>query len=48
LLSRGYTEDELKKIAGLNMLRVMRGAEEVSERLSSEYSPSEMLISDFE
>jgi membrane dipeptidase len=48
LLNRGYTEDELKKIAGLNMLRVMRGAEEVSERLSSEYSPSEMLISDFE
>jgi membrane dipeptidase len=48
LLSRGYTEEELKKIAGLNMLRVMRGAEEVSERLNSEYGPSEMLISDFE
>jgi membrane dipeptidase len=48
LLSRGYTEEELKKIAGLNMLRVMRGAEEVSERLRQEHSPSEMLISDFE
>jgi len=48
LLSRGYTEEELEKIAGLNMLRVLRGAEEVSERLRSEREPSEVLISDFD
>ncbi|TVR32051.1 MAG: membrane dipeptidase [Balneolaceae bacterium] len=48
LLRRGYTEDELRKIAGLNMLRVMRGAEEVSERLRSVREPSEVLITDFE
>jgi membrane dipeptidase len=48
LLSRGYTEEELEKIAGLNMLRVMRGMEEVAERLQSERSPSEMLIGDAE
>jgi membrane dipeptidase len=33
LAARGYTEDELLKIAGRNVLRVMREAEEVSERL---------------
>jgi len=44
LLSRGYTEEELEKIAGLNMLRVMRGMEEVAERLQAEEEPSEMLI----
>jgi len=46
LLSRGYTEEELEKIAGLNMLRVMRGMEEVAERLQAEEEPSEMLIGD--
>jgi membrane dipeptidase len=48
LLSRGYTEEELEKIAGLNMLRVLRGVEEVSERLRSEREPSEVLITDFD
>ena len=48
LLMRGYTEEELKKIAGLNMLRVMRGAEEVSKRLKQEHGPSEVLITDFD
>jgi len=46
LLRRGYSEEDLEKIAGLNMLRVMRGAEEVSERLREDRGPSEMLISD--
>ncbi|MEX2435947.1 MAG: dipeptidase, partial [Balneolaceae bacterium] len=36
LLKRGYTDEELKKIAGLNALRVMRSVEDVSERLRSE------------
>lgn len=48
LLARGYTPEELRKIAGLNMLRVMREAEEVSARLRSEQTPSEVLISDFD
>lgn len=47
MLKRGYSEEDLKKIAGLNMLRVLRGAEEVSERLRAEREPSEVLISDF-
>jgi membrane dipeptidase len=46
LLRRGYSEEDLEKIAGLNMLRVLRGAEKVSERLRQEREPSEMLITD--
>lgn len=46
LLRRGYSEEDLEKIAGLNMLRVMKGAEEVSERLRTEREPSEMIITD--
>jgi len=48
LLRRGYTEAELEKIAGLNMLRVLREAEAVAERLQVERGPSEVLITDFE
>lgn len=36
LLSRGYTEEELKKIAGLNALRVMEDVEEVARELENE------------
>ncbi|HVM50421.1 MAG TPA: dipeptidase [Candidatus Acidoferrum sp.] len=36
LLRRGYTEEEVKKVAGLNLLRVMREAEKVSARLQSQ------------
>jgi membrane dipeptidase len=48
LLRRGYSEEDLQKIAGLNMLRVMRDAEDVSARLRSEREPSEVLITDFD
>jgi membrane dipeptidase len=48
LLKRGYSEEELRKIAGENMLRVLRGVEETAERLRQEREPSEVLISDFE
>jgi membrane dipeptidase len=48
LLKRGYSAEDLRKIAGLNMLRVMRDAEEVSLQLRMEYEPSEVLISDFD
>jgi len=36
LARRGYSKDELKKIAGLNLLRVMREVETVSKRLQGE------------
>lgn len=48
LLRRGYNEEELQKIAGLNMLRVLRGVEETSERLRAEREPSEVRITDFD
>jgi len=35
LLRRGYTDDDVKKIAGRNILRVMRGAEAVSGRVGA-------------
>jgi membrane dipeptidase len=44
LLRRGYKDDEIKKILGLNILRVMRGAEKVSARLQKERAPSPMLF----
>ncbi|MEX1011581.1 MAG: dipeptidase [Balneolaceae bacterium] len=44
LLRRGYTEEELKMIAGRNILRVMREAEQTAERLREEREPSEMRI----
>ncbi len=40
LLRRGYTDDEVKKILGLNVLRVMRAAEKVSRSLQSRRGPS--------
>lgn len=48
LLKRGYTPGELRKIAGLNMIRVLRDAEEVAKRLQQERGPSEVLITDFD
>ena len=47
LLRRGYSEEDLKKIAGLNLLRVMRQAETESQRLRGERGPSEKTIRDF-
>jgi membrane dipeptidase len=35
LLRRGYSDDEIRKIAGRNILRVLRQAEEVSRRIQS-------------
>jgi len=39
LLQRGYSEEDLAKIAGRNVLRVMRRAEETSRRLRREEPP---------
>ena len=35
LIKRGWTDEDLKKLAGLNILRVMRKAEEVAKRLQA-------------
>ena len=40
LRDRGYTDAELQQIAGRNVLRVMRDAEEVADRLQGERQPS--------
>ncbi len=40
LLKRGYSDADVKKILGQNVLRVMREAEKVSKRLQSERGPS--------
>ena len=45
LLSRGYTEPELAMIARGNILRVMREAQGVAERLQAERSPSLATVS---
>ena len=44
LIRRGYTDEQLKGIAGLNILRVMRKAEAVAARLQKERPPSDARI----
>jgi membrane dipeptidase len=44
LLRRGYKDDEVRKIIGGNVLRVMREVERVSKKLQSERGPSTMLF----
>ena len=44
LLRRGYTDQDVKKILGLNILRVMRTAEQVSARLRKQRGPSTATI----
>ena len=39
LLRRGYTDDDIKKIAGRNILRVMRGAEAVRGKAAGDGPP---------
>jgi membrane dipeptidase len=39
LADRGYAEEDLTKIAGRNVLRVMREAEGIAKRLRSEHGP---------
>jgi membrane dipeptidase len=41
LLRRGWSETDVKKVIGLNLLRVMRGAEVAARRLRRERGPSE-------
>ena len=44
LIRRGYTDEQLKGIAGLNVLRVMRKNEAVAARLQKERPPSDVRI----
>ena len=44
LLKRGYSDGDVKKILGLNILRVLRDAEKVSKRLQAERGPSTAII----
>ena len=46
LARRGWTESELKKIAGENFLRVFRDAESVSQRFREEKEPSMLRLSE--
>ncbi|XP_078683288.1 dipeptidase 1-like [Branchiostoma floridae x Branchiostoma belcheri] len=46
LLRRGWTDEQLKKLAGNNFLRVFRKVEEVRDRLQSERPPDEDHISE--
>jgi membrane dipeptidase len=44
LLKRGYQDDDIRKILGLNVLRVMRQAEKVAASLQKTRSPSTATI----
>ncbi|MCI0412133.1 dipeptidase [bacterium] len=44
LLKRGYTKEEVKKVAGLNVLRVMKKTEEVAATLQKEIAPEDRKI----
>jgi membrane dipeptidase len=44
LIRRGYDDEQLEGIAGLNVLRVMRKAEAVAARLQKEKPPSDVRI----
>src|SRR3954464_6628446 len=44
LLKRGYSEDDVTKILGTNVLRVMRQAEQVSKRLQAQRGPSTAIM----
>src|SRR5262245_10861337 len=44
LIRRGWSDDDLKKLAGRNMLRVLRATEQTSGRLRKERQPSTMTI----
>jgi membrane dipeptidase len=44
LIRRGYSDEDIKKVLGLNLLRVMRAAEQVSARLRAERPASTATI----
>jgi membrane dipeptidase len=48
LLRRGYDDDDVRKIAGLNLLRVMRAAEETARELQAATRPCDARIEESE
>ena len=48
LLRRGYSDDDVRAIAGGNVLRVMRGAEAAALRLQATRGPSEATIEELD
>jgi membrane dipeptidase len=48
LLRRGYSEADVRGIAGGNVLRVMRGAEAAAKRIQAERPPSEATIEELD
>jgi membrane dipeptidase len=48
LLRRGWSDEEIKKLAGLNALRVLREAERVAQRLKKERPASDALIEELD
>ncbi|MFG0329066.1 MAG: dipeptidase [Phycisphaerales bacterium] len=48
LFERGYSDEDVKKIIGLNVLRVMRDAEAVAARLQEERPASDALIEELD
>ena len=44
LLARGYSDEDVRKILGKNLLRVMRSAEQTAARLHEERGPSEVIF----
>ena len=48
LFRRGYSDEDVKKVAGLNLLRVFRQAEKVAAGLQRKTVPSEALIEEFD
>jgi membrane dipeptidase len=48
LLRRGYADEDVRGIAGGNILRVMRGAEAAARRIQAERAPSEATIAELD
>ena len=48
LIERGWTDEDLGKLASGNILRALREAERVAARLQSERPPSTAVIADFD
>jgi membrane dipeptidase len=48
LLRRGWSDDDVKKLAGLNVLRAFREAEQVANRLQKERPASDALIEELD
>jgi membrane dipeptidase len=44
LIRRGYTDDEVKKVLGLNILRVMREVAQAATRIQRTRGPSTATI----